>query len=1233
MKKYLVPFLAGFLAITSSTSAYGMKKASDRDLEDASNDDSGAAQNSTVSRDENESETQSNIGRYSQDSQYSNESSTQPIMSQSSSQSREISPSNVYLFPRCEYYARFEGTSYFKMHESKYWHTYHRSEGTRFFNSFNAKKRENTQYRDGNLSISPKGHNSYFSHTGGYYNPYKRKSYADNVLKNDSLYQLDSDLYNKILIYKNKICEEVVCKCNELNKNPQLEKPIIYHHNDYPCIMVNMPFSICNDPEQQQYLIMSYFVAIVNDEAFNTKIPIELVLRSSFGHNLPSVDATAPSFRINVGIVPKKYTQVLADSLHKLFQLFQMLTNDKNLQHLKITQETQQRLKREIQDYIEYHKENYALNKEKYDEEIKKHKEMKDEEQEKTKKPRKPKEPALVDVKEHCWYSLGCAGDSSGKEIVSQFFREPYYVDLFANYIMEVINAGNKDFFNKVELAEKPIDRMFEHLTYKGKSASMNNTKDGIKTPLAVLKEQQRQKWNSDEDSELASDDWFWHLIEDISKGLNAHKDFEARKRKILGLYSFLEEINTRFITGSYTKDKTESGMGSSSATEAEGELKQEKLYAKKVIFPTGMMAVNAAYYCAQKFLKKDKPTACCNNMYYETDWKIGSAKGCLGLAQNSPSERKNGKCDVLFFDLNHCDSKNDGTTILLKAELKRTTPKAVVLDYASSTTQQVRQAIQESFQSGVELVLLVSSGLKNEQCGADNNPYGTLRIISRNKESCDNSYNLLRGLSQDHALSAQAHQIRKAYKARGFVPRNRDFLMDDYTAKKSNKEQEEEDKKNDSEGDDADDEEHKEGKQGDNRSSSSKQKRTNPTTQQGGQRQQNSLNTEQQPTESEIGTTSQKQLQQKSLWEELQEQFGEDDERYFHFLQEQWLQAEMEKSQILELGLGRPDYYVHQKENMLLPVKFREIIISGDGDCAFRALRYNENQNQDFSLVRNTQVKQVLSALENKGHPLYQEIKSDLEAEIKEAVFVMETNQYLNQGQDVPVGLYEETQGRILSDSDIKQYVQKTYSSKEARGRSEHIGYVRGKENTGKGMMAAIARIINKKIQIYTTKDIENEGSTDLQERKVGNLRLVFDVAPEEATETLYLHHTDTGELQKDLKDYRTNHFNALVLDQDQRQQKLFDSSSQSLEIVKTPLSSRELRLGLNEKLRNQEIYYSSTGVVFDTLHRDAESTNRLLSVPEAMRFPLLALNDNAPERRRASSLPFIGRIFHGSF
>ncbi|XP_065648688.1 uncharacterized protein LOC136078014 [Hydra vulgaris] len=241
---------------------------------------------------------------------------------------------NPYYFPRCEYKTRFEHTSAFDMKIKEYWGTYFRST-SRGGNADRLSKLNNKAYM--NFYINAKGT---AAKTGAFHSPFDNQEYAgilysgtpkDITPKKDRVVSsYEPYLYDEILLYKGKICKEVIRNFNlkTEDRKSKLTSIIPYYKNDYPCIIVSITTPILINIESKTEkgglykLITAYFVAITNQIAWRKNVPIELVLRSSFGHNLPSVGDTGDSFRINVGLVPIIYTEVLAEGLVSLWDKF-----------------------------------------------------------------------------------------------------------------------------------------------------------------------------------------------------------------------------------------------------------------------------------------------------------------------------------------------------------------------------------------------------------------------------------------------------------------------------------------------------------------------------------------------------------------------------------------------------------------------------------------------------------------------------------------------------------------------------------------------------------------------------------------------------------------------------------------------------------------------------------------------------------------------------------------------
>lgn len=162
--------------------------------------------------------------------------------------------------------------------------------------------------------------------------------------------------------------------------------------------------------------------------------------------------------------------------------------------------------------------------------------------------------------------------------------------------------------------------------------------------------------------------------------------------------------------------------------------------------------------------------------MYYESDVAVNRIRNCINAELQSGHEESNQT--IVYVDLNHCSASGPNTKDVLdylkekQSEMKRIfekdkeKQKVIVFDYTSATTRKLRQAI-ELFAPYVEVLLLVSSGVKNEQIGADTNTYGTLRLISADRNKINHLDSMLKlGLGVKEALPHESHCVRRLYKS-----------------------------------------------------------------------------------------------------------------------------------------------------------------------------------------------------------------------------------------------------------------------------------------------------------------------------------------------------------------------------------------------------------------------------------------------------------------------------------
>ena len=684
---------------------------------------------------------------------------------------------NPHYFPRCEYKTRFEHTSAFVMKDKEYWGTYFRST-SRGGNADRLSKLKDKAYRNSHINSEGTA-----AKTGAFRSPFEHKEYAGilhtntpkRITPHKDTIALSREperqyLYDEILVYKGKMCQDVLGNFNLQigDGKSKLTGLVPYYKNYYPCIMVSIKTSklksIKQITEKRGFykLITAYYVAITNQIAWEKDIPIELVLRSSFGHNIPSVSDTEDGFRINVGLVPNIYTMVLAVGLVCLWDMFLApLLESSHSFTLGIKAKKLKSINVEIDRYNSEKNNGYT----------------KRQQQKKAIKPTKVQnwksEDSLFDV-------LSKVGDSSGRKVVHQLVRKDWYIDLLANLISKELDQDMPDM-------AAPIRILLNRVSYKTKVTLKIEDTDLEDDFFTFIK---NDEWV--ENTQIKEDKEFWKILGDIRLALASNKKLDERlssaiKAKVLmGLYQKLEETNLEFIRNSRKSryQKKRNSFGSDS--DCEGELTDEvasTVFSRKIIVVTGMRAINLATYVALYQIAKNTEASSykflLDNMYYEAKEAVGFVLNAFSVLFDVPTSQKSEDtevAEVLFFDLTHCDCTNQDSGQSLEEILSKKRFPVIILDYTSATTAKIRTSVEVCLRDN-NLVLLVNSGLENEQAGADMNPYGTLRIATKNKDLMIElyclAYDALRHAEVSEKLPVVAHRIRKSYKDAGLTVTN----------------------------------------------------------------------------------------------------------------------------------------------------------------------------------------------------------------------------------------------------------------------------------------------------------------------------------------------------------------------------------------------------------------------------------------------------------------------------
>jgi hypothetical protein len=115
--------------------------------------------------------------------------------------------------------------------------------------------------------------------------------------------------YDAMLEYRNTICDHIKRQFDCIQQSQTNHQLHAFHNDDYPCVLIEIRIIGTKQfvsKEAWYSLFMAYFVSMLNKmaETNHPCIPIEIVIRSSFGHFGPSVDSAKTFFRINVGSYP-----------------------------------------------------------------------------------------------------------------------------------------------------------------------------------------------------------------------------------------------------------------------------------------------------------------------------------------------------------------------------------------------------------------------------------------------------------------------------------------------------------------------------------------------------------------------------------------------------------------------------------------------------------------------------------------------------------------------------------------------------------------------------------------------------------------------------------------------------------------------------------------------------------------------------------------------------------------
>jgi len=632
------------------------------------------------------------------------------------------------FFPRSEFHTRFP--SVFTMNDPIRWSTYHRSR---------YKKLEGTPSKDsvfiGNQSVIMGG---MYPKTGNFHNPFHFKTYQASLKPQDIALQnsIKDNWYDTLLNWQKKgstfIVEQIKLRQTKLSINAD---------NHYPCVLFTLPKPKAekNDSTWNNFLSL-YLIAITNKLALEKGLNIELIRRSSFDSLRPSLSECHHSLRISLGLTPKAYHQCIIEALIYLDKLF--ANKDVFLIPLETT------------------KINLVLTK--YN-----------------KAKSTAKKTIDISIKPTIWDSLWANGDSKNKSFVTQLFRNQNAVEYFIDKILiNCMSLSLEKIFSSPQILAhcfaKPLQELFDSFSCKDGKLSLE------------LKNSALTKFNWTQNITL-EDSQYWDLLKQLAKTISAPQQelelFIKRKRPD-DIFSCFEIWLANFTFQPEVNAKVEDGPGSDSDEEIELDISKGKIHvhSKKFITATGMRSIQLSSAIAKLFLQqatKIDPTYVelkTSHMYYETPQAVHDFPILIDIVE---PKIKGTQTSLSFFDINHCNTNQE--KIPESFMNLETNDKIVILDITSATTSEIATILCQFWKKHPKLehIITVSSGLKNEQGMSDYNPYGAIRLFSKDVTSQEFLYQQLQELETKakYKHPKDSHLIRKTFKAMGFTLTNISIL------------------------------------------------------------------------------------------------------------------------------------------------------------------------------------------------------------------------------------------------------------------------------------------------------------------------------------------------------------------------------------------------------------------------------------------------------------------------
>lgn len=546
----------------------------------------------------------------------------------------------------------------------------------------------------------------------------------------------DASLYDELLSARQAICAYMARKLSKLK-----HLKVSYYH-EYPCLMILiLPSSVVQTHQKASdaslnnwsHFLSCYLEGALNATAALNNIPIEIIDRSSFGFLSPTLAPTDDSIRLNTGIIPKAYQSIII----------------KTLTHLDATLG---KLTKSLAESYPIPKDSFFLT-----DEFKNYR-----------KNRRNKN--IGNIVELLWEPVDTMNKTGIYNIMrSNFAHKGIAKSAFKSLLSDRDNHDNA-LMNAISWA---LDQLYitdqRKLTFN-QSDNINYNIRFDTTHSIDITWYDKPFWDtikSIHDKLATIEDKLPILETTLAMIKSAYNNGELNQ-----LYAKLEAVQDALLiqAGMLAEDADlEDGYGSDS--DEEDTTEETTVYSRKIITNNGMRAIIGALIAVS--INKKELKLLLDRSYYEIQSALPLITSINGI--NVFQKKKLSEASVYLTDATPCITDGNASKImdcLDEDGLDQFAGKIMIIDVTSATIETMRTYYQAFKRSRSPLLCLVSSGLKNEQLGSDNNAYGTIRLFSKSKTTVETAYARIRN-NEEPVQSIISHLLRRIMKSVGATPTN----------------------------------------------------------------------------------------------------------------------------------------------------------------------------------------------------------------------------------------------------------------------------------------------------------------------------------------------------------------------------------------------------------------------------------------------------------------------------